>query len=438
MHVSPQEAWRKPDSANPSAPQLGGVKRSVPGNPALTRLAQSKKVLLLQGPLGPFYDRLTRWLHAGGAEARRVVFQGGDEQDCQLLKPTSYRGTLDAWPAFLATLIEQSGIDCVVLFGQSRLYHEKALELARALGLPTIVLEEGYFRPGFLTMELDGVNGYSTTLQRYAWKPMALVQSDTSSSVALNGIEPHTSRHHFQKMAWHAARHYIAMHRSRADYPHYVHHRHDDPYHYLGYWARSWRRKLVARSSDYRFQSWLFKNSPAYFFVPLQHDGDAQISHHSPFDQNADFIIRVMRSFAEHAPTGAMLVFRQHPQSRGGGGHAGLIFSLATELGVRHRVHHLVEGDTPDIAERAAGVVLINSTVGLQALERGAPVMALGEALYKHPQLTFSGDLDAFWKQARPADKAATAAFLAQMKNLTQAPVSLYALRDEPIPWRHL
>ena len=438
MHVIPQKAWQELDSRSPSLPQLHEVKRSVPGNPALTRLAKSKKVLLLQGPLGPFYDRLSRWLQIGGAEVHRVVFQGGDEHDCQLLRPATYKGTPDAWPSFLDTLIKQLGIDCVVLFGQSRQYHAVALDLVRALGLPTVVLEEGYFRPGFLTMELDGVNGYSTTLQRYSWKPMALVQSDTSSSVALNGIEPHTSRHHFQKMAWHAAQHYIAMHKSRATYPHYVHHRQDDPYHYLGYWARSWRRKLLARTTDYRFQSWLFKNGPPYFFVPLQHDGDAQISHHSPFEQNADFIIRVIRSFAGHAATGAMLVFRQHPQSRGGAGHTGLIFSLATELGVRHRVHHLVEGDTPDIAERASGVVVINSTVGLQALERGAPVMALGEALYKHPQLTFSGDLDAFWTQARPADKAATATFLAQMKNLTQAPVSLYALRDEPIPWRHL
>ena len=75
--------------------------RSVPCNPALSQLAKSRKVLLLQGPVGSFYDRLTRWLHAGGAEVHRVAFQGGDEHDCQLLKPIAYRGTPGGWPAFL-------------------------------------------------------------------------------------------------------------------------------------------------------------------------------------------------------------------------------------------------------------------------------------------------------------------------------------------------
>lgn len=438
MQAISLKASREQGPANPFPSQAGGGKRSVSSNPALAQLAKSKKVLLLQGPLGSFYDRLTCWLQTGGAEVHRVAFQGGDEHDCQLLKPIAYRGTLQDWPAFLQTLMARLDIDCVVMFGQSRHYHAKARAVARERDLPVVVLEEGYFRPGFMTMELGGVNGYSTTLQRYAWKPMALVKGDASGLLPLKGIAPHLSRRHFQKMAWQAACHYIAMHLSRADYPHYVHHRHDDPYHYLGYWFHSWRRKLMARASDYRFQARLFKSTRPYFFVPLQHDADAQITHHSPFSENTDFIIRVLRSFAAHAPAEAWLVLRQHPQSRGGAGHIGLIFSLATELGVHHRVHHLVEGDTPDIAQRAAGVVLINSTVGLQALERGAPLMALGDALYKQPNLTFSGDLDAFWKQARPADKATTAAFLAQMKNLTQASVSLYALRDEPIPWRHL
>ena len=416
----------------------GAGLRNVGCNPALVQLAKSRRVMLLQGPLGPFYDRLTRWLHAGGAEVHRIVFQGGDEYDCQLLTPIAYRGALEAWPAFFAAQIDQLGIDCVVLFGQSRRYHVKAIGVARVHDLPVIVLEEGYFRPGYLTMELGGVNGYSSTLQSYRWRPVSLVKADSSDVAHPGDIARDVSPRHFKKMAWHATKHYAAMHMSRADFPHYVHHRGTNPYSYFFYWLRSWRRKLLAWSGDHRFQAGLLNGSNTYFFVPLQHDGDAQITHHSPFEQNTDFIIRVMRSFAAHAPADAWLVFRQHPHSRGGAGHSAFIFSLAAELGLGKRVHHMVEGDTPDLAQHSAGVVLINSTVGLQALERGAPLIALGEALYRQPHLTFSGDLDAFWHQARPADKAATAAFLAQMKNLTQASGSLYAQRDEPLQWNHL
>jgi len=167
--------------------------RSVPCNPALSQLAKSKKVLLLQGPVGSFYDRLTRWLQAGGVEVHRVVFQGGDEHDCKLLNPVAYRGALADWPAFLETLMTDLGIDCVVLFGQSRRYHAKARAVALVQKIHVVVLEEGYFRPGFMTMELGGVNGYSATMQHYLWRPVTLVQEDRASLVPLDELQPDIS-----------------------------------------------------------------------------------------------------------------------------------------------------------------------------------------------------------------------------------------------------
>jgi capsular polysaccharide export protein len=109
--------------------------------------------------------------------------------------------------------------------------------------------------------------------------------------------------------------------------------------------------------------------------------------------------------------------------------------SLAEELGISDRVHHLIEGDTPLLAQNARGVVVINSTVGLQALERGAPVKVLGAALYNRPGLTEQGSLDEFWQSAKAADPRVIEQFLGQIKNLTQVPISAYALSDEPILW---
>jgi capsular polysaccharide export protein len=225
------------------------------------------------------------------------------------------------------------------------------------------------------------------------------------------------------------------MWQGRADYPCYQHHKAQNPFQYGVYWVRSWSRKLRRRGADRRYQQRLFSSGQAYFFVPLQHDGDAQITQHSPFAENTDFIIKVLRSFAEFAPRDSLLVFRQHPHARGGPGHSELIYSLAKELRVQSRVVHMVEGDTPDLAENSAGVVLINSTVGLQALERGAPLMALGESLYRRPSLTFSGELNDFWTKATAPEPDVATEFLARAKNLTQAPVSLYATRDESLCW---
>jgi capsular polysaccharide export protein len=104
-------------------------------------------------------------------------------------------------------------------------------------------------------------------------------------------------------------------------------------------------------------------------------------------------------------------------------------------LGISDRVHHLIEGDTPLLAQNARGVVVINSTVGLQALERGAPVKVLGAALYNRPGLTEQGSLDGFWNSTKAADSKVVEHFLLQIKNLTQVPISAYALADEPIIW---
>ncbi|WP_240620547.1 capsular biosynthesis protein [Limnohabitans planktonicus] len=384
-------------------------------------------MLLLQGPMGAFFDRLAKWLVQHGAQVRRLALQGGDVHDSQVLKPIVFRHSLQDWPAFFKQLLQDHQIDCVVLFGQSRRYHQVAIDLCKSQGLPVVVLEEGYFRPGYITMELGGVNGFSETMARYIWHP----EPDAAS------IAPDITPHHFQKMAWQASRHYQALWDARHEFAHYQHHRISQPSYYAFFWVRSWLRKLKHLRPSHRLQQKLFaqKAIHPYYFVPLQHDGDAQILHHSNFANNAEFVIRVMESFAQHAPARSLLVFRQHPHVRGGPGHSELIGGLADDLGISQRVHHLVEGDTPDLAQHSAGVVVINSTVGLQALERGAPLMVLGDAPYKQPQLSFMGELDEFWQQAKPASPEITAHFLTQMKNLTQAPASVYAFRNEPLLW---
>ncbi len=416
-------------------PSLGqfGLSTCVPYNPALIALVRAQRILLLQGPVGPMFDRLTRWLQAGGASVQRIIFQGGDRADATALLPVPFFGPLEDWDGFLNDFLTLHDIDCIVLFGQSRHYHARARLLAEARGLTFVVLEEGYFRPGFMTMELGGVNGYSTTLQHYVWDPD--LQQQLPAILPKGSLEPHPSRWHFQKMACHASMHYLAMHRSRSEFPDYQHHRGANPLSYAAYWLRSWQRKLRRRSWDFNFQSELIRSQRPYFLVPLQHDGDAQIVHHSPFERNTDFIINVMRSFADFASDEHWLVFRQHPHSRGGRGHRGFLMSLAEELGISDRVHHLIEGDTPLLAQNARGVVVINSTVGLQALERGAPVKVLGAALYNRPGLTEQGSLDGFWQSAKAADPRVIEQFLRQIKNLTQVPISAYALSDEPILW---
>lgn len=409
-------------------------KSVVPCNPALLSLSRAKRVLLLQGPLGPFFDRLTVWLRTRGVQVERVALQGGDEHDSRASVPIAYTGTPANWADFFRNLLQAGSFDHLVLFGQARFYHMIALREARAMGVCAVVMEEGYFRPGFATMELDGVNGYSTTMDRFEWRPEC--DDATHRNLPLKGpLQPQDSANHFRKMAWFASQHYLAMERSAGKFPHYIHHKECNPYWYARYWVWSWAKKYWYRGRDERAFARLRSRPSRYYLVALQHDGDSQITHHSRFRENTNFIIEVMRSFSLHAPADALLVFRQHPYCRGGAGHVGLVRALAQELGLGRRVVHFVEGDTPVMVQHSAGVVLINSTVGLQALELGVPLIAQGDALYGREGLTFQHGLDRFWSEGRPADPQVRAEFMPQLKNLTQVPVSLYALSTEPLTW---
>lgn len=400
--------------------------RAVSCNPALLQLALSRRVLLLQGPVGPFFDRISRWLECNGASVHRVIFQAGDRLDCLCGQPLDFAGDIGQWPEFLQNTLQRLNIDVIVLFGQARAHHAAAIAMGKSAGLPVVVLEEGYVRPGYVTMELGGVNGFSTTLSRFVWQP------DAPGPTVL-AHKPQSTGHQFRQMAWFACRHYWNMYWGLKASAHYQHHKSTSIWQHSHYWVWSLIKKHLHLPRDNTRVKWLVNQS--YFFVPLQHDGDSQIVHHSPFEQNTDFIIEVLRSFAHHAPLDTLLVFRQHPHSRGGRGHGRLIRSLAAELGVGERVVHLVEGHTPTIVTHARGVVVINSTVGLQALMRHKPLMVMGDALYDRPGLSHQGLIHDFWADCPAPDTQQVDDFLQALIALTQAPCNVYGRADEPLLW---
>jgi capsular polysaccharide export protein len=354
----------------------------------------------------------------------RIVFSGGDQHDCQVITPIKFAGKLDEWCAFFSAQCVQLKPDAVVLFGQSRAYHQIALKAANQLGIQVVVLEEGYFRPGFMTMELDGVNGNSTTLDRFCW----------------DGPKDHitsaTDKYPFSSSAYFAAVHYAHMLLRRESFPNYEHHRHRSPLFYFGYWMYSWFRKWSHLNVDMRKQKQMLDSKVCFYFVPLQFEGDAQLRLFSSYCSVEDFLSGLIRSFAIHAPSQALLVFREHPHGRGMGGYRSFIRQVAKSFGVDLRIVYLVEGDTPVLVKHSAGVITINSTVGVRALMSHVPLRIMGAAVYQRPGLVFDGELDEFWCKAVPVKPELADDFVRQLKNLTQVSVCSYATRNVPIDWR--
>lgn len=351
---------------------------------------RGKRILLLQGPLGPFFQRLANDLEWAGAKVCKVNFNGGDWLFFRDGIPFS--GKMEDWPLFFEDLLVGMEIDIVLLFGDCRPLHRAAYEIALRRGVDIGVFEEGYIRPDYITFEQFGVNGNSP-LPRTPEEYRLVSPPVEVKTVAVGNTIWYTA-------LW-ASLYYLASSLLRPFFPHYRHHR---PLNLLEglIWCRSiWRKgcyRLKEGPMEGRLQKEPFSNN--YFLVPLQVHNDAQISSHSEFNTVRSFICETIRSFAAHAPAETFLVIKHHPMDRGYHDYSRIIHKWSRRLDVSRRVFYLHDQHLPTLLQHARGVVVINSTVGLSALHHNTPLKVCGRALYDLPGLTFQGTLESFWGEA--------------------------------------
>jgi capsular polysaccharide export protein len=379
---------------------------------------RDKNVLLLQGPVGPFFNRLAKVLTAVGAKAYKVNFNGGD---CLFYRDAAmrWRGSMDAWPEYLESLLDSLSIDAVIFFGDCRPIHRVARSIAQRRGLKIGAFEEGYIRPNFVTFEKFGVNGYSS-IPRTA----DFYQSLADSQVAAEREVGNT----FWYAALWATLYYCAATAMRGHFRAYRHHRPLELSEALP-WLRSGWRKMSRAYKERGVLEFLATHAHQKFFlVPLQISGDSQVLQHSGFASVADFVRRVVESFAAHGPKHTTLAIKHHPLDRGYHDYGVLLAELAERHGLQGRLLYIHDQHLPTLFDHMLGAVVINSTVGFSALSHGAPVKTCGLAIYDIPGLTFQGSLNAFWSEAqsfRP-DRQMVARFRAYVIDQTQINCSFY------------
>lgn len=388
---------------------------------------RNKRVLLLQGPVGPFFQRLARDLTDAGAQVFKINLNGGD----WLFYPRNaicFRGGLSEWPAFLSELIDLHAVDAVMLFGDCRAYHRIAHEIAKERRLEVGVFEEGYIRPDYITLERDGVNGNSTLPNN----PIFYLNKVPSGEVYTEAVG-----NSFWLAALWACLYYLA---AQMLWPVFFRYRHHRPLNLLetGPWLRSIWRKAFYRIRERHMQSLLTGAlSRRFFLAPLQVHNDAQIHSHSPFASVEEFIRHVATSFALHAPAGTALVVKHHPMDRGYNDYAGLMRRLGRELDIADRLFYVHDLHLPSLLQHARGTVLVNSTVGLSALFHKSPLKVCGDAIYAMKGLAYQGELDLFWRDAErtKVDHALFHRFRSYLIEHTQLNGSFY--RRLPIPGSH-
>jgi capsular polysaccharide export protein len=349
-------------------------------------------IVFLQGLPTPFFTRVARELTARGCRTTGINLCLGDQLFWRGAYTVNYRGRLADWAQFIADFYDKNGVTGIVLLGEQRSYHQQAIKLAQARGISVTVTDFGYLRPDWMTFERDGMGGDSH------------FPKDAQAILALAADAPRadlTQRYTdgFWTMAWGDMAYHFANFFYFWLFPFYRR-----PYkrnHPLVHYVAIGRRLLFAKRGHRHAQAKLAQlqaEQVRYFLFPLQLENDFQIVSYSPFDSLEDAIWLVLQSFAQHAEADTRLLIKVHPLDPGLKSWQKIILRWTHELGITQRVDYVDGGNLDGMILASQGVVTVNSTVGIRALQLARPVITLGDAIYDVQGLTSQQGIDAFWR----------------------------------------
>lgn len=356
--------------------------------------------LFLQGPHGSFFPRLGGALSSQGHRVLRINFNGGDRATWP--GAIDYAGRESRWPSYVERLLVERHVTDLVVYGDARPKHAVAIRHAKKLGARVHVFEEGYIRPDWVTLERDGVNGYSTLPRDPAWY--------LEQARDLPPVPAHPPVESFRTArGWGAFFYYAEFVLQYWRFPFHNSHRPSDPVSE----GVEWLRRFQRRKDEHARTAQALRNleGAEYVIFPLQLDSDYQIRLHSDFSGMRPAIVKVMSSFATHAPPTMRLAVKEHPLDAGLNDWQQITMEEARRFGITDRVDFIEHGDLLDLLQGCSGMVTVNSTAGTLALIEGKPVTVMGKAVYDIPGITHQNGLDDFWAIPQRPDPVVFDAF---------------------------
>jgi capsular polysaccharide export protein len=370
--------------------------------------------LFVGAPFGPFFGRLAREIEGAGGQVFRTVCEGGEYLETPSQCRVPYRRQDGDWKRFIRNVMRRNKVEAVITFNDTLPRNRGALEVAEEMGLHSFVLENGYLRPHWVTLERDGVNGFSRLPRDpevYLDPRLATPQPvrDRSFPAGLRPHVIHTITHFLAAIAFKPVLGFDA-----------------------NYYGDSVYRQAVGYMKEYAWRmthdesgvlARVLEQADAgrkVFLALLQKPGDAQLVVHSRHGGNAAFVEELIGSFAADAPEDAILVVKQHPLDYGVERTPARVAALIERHKLADRVFFLRKTSIDRIMARAHAVVTINSTAGLAAIIEEKPVLCVGRAFYNIPGLTCPGPLSRFWTDAKRPSPELVRGFVAFLTSTSQ------------------
>ncbi|GGB48982.1 capsular polysaccharide biosynthesis protein [Roseibium aquae] len=392
---------------------------------------ETRRVLFLQGPLSPLYRQMGLLVRAMGHEAFRINICAGDWLHWHGPECTSFKGRPQDFGAFVGAFMDDHRITDLVLHGDQRIYHRAAIGEGRDRGVYVAVTELGMIRPGWMTLERNGLS----TVSHFPRDPSAIRRiSEDCGPVDRSPAFPSS----FWLQTVPDVIYNLANVAGQVLYPHYQRHTiyHPVPEYLRGGW-RLLNKAKRDRQADAILRDVVGK-AASIFLLPLQLEGDFQLRRHSPYQSFSQVIGEVVRDFAAHAPPQSHLILKSHPLDIGVEGWGGVISSAADQARVKERVHFLDGGHLDSLFQHVHGVVTVNSTAGLDALIHGIPVKTLVPAHYDIEGMTHQGGLSGFWNAPQPPDMDLCAAYLNAIAATIQVRGSIHNKDGVPVAARNM
>lgn len=374
-------------------------------------------VLFLQGPSSPLWSELGAAFEARGVGVRKVHLAPSDALFWRRPGALSYRGSLARWPAWLEALIARDGITDILCYADRLPFHAAATEVATRLGVRFHVVENGYFRPDWITLERGGMGAYS----HFPNDP-DVVRERARGLPAPDFEIRH--RHSFHVLAAHEVAQSLADFFARPLYPGYQSQRYYNTIReYLSWFPRA---LIVPRLREVAKEVERWSPDTRYWLLAHQLQADFQIRANSHWGHLSNLLETVIESFAAHAAPEELLVVKLHPHDNMMERWDRVATKIAARHGVAERVFTIIGGDLGVLIVRSRGVLLVNSTVGIHVLRAGKPLAVLGCAVYDMPGLAHSGPLDTFWRAPQAPDPELVDAFVRLLGATTQVKGDFY------------
>ncbi|MDD4616122.1 MAG: capsular biosynthesis protein [Alphaproteobacteria bacterium] len=366
----------------------------------------SHHFVFLQGMPCSFFSQIGKDLSARGCRVTGVNLCFGDWFFWKGKNAVNYRGSVARWSQFIGAFFDKEQVTDLVLLGEQRFYHKAAIEEAKRRNIRVTVTDFGHLRPDWITLERNGMSGNSSFP-----KDMATIRKLAEGLPAVDSVKRYSDS--FWAMAIGDLIYSFGNVLFAPFWPGYR--RPDKRPNPFYYFPAMGLRIQSTEARDFQAQRKLepiLNSKEKYFVFPLQLEHDFQIVAYSSFNGMEEPIRKVIRSFAEHSEKTTRLIVKSHPLDPWITNWERCVARAALDSNLGDRVVFVDGGNLDKITAGACGMVTVNSTSGVKALQLGVPVKVLGQAVYDIEGLTYRGDLDAFWRDAKAPKAVDVDAFI--------------------------